>query len=362
MAKFTIVNLKSHEEQEYFMPQDTIVFGRTNTCDIELPSKAVSRKHAEIVRENQDYFLSDLESGNGTFLNSQKIRPLEKNLLRSGDMIRIEDYEIRFQLTEDHLDRPVEEDTDTDILEIKLIKKMLKALDTDDTPSVEVLNSSAAGKRLAIGEGPEELVIGRDPLAQLSIDEAVLSRQHAKLLKKWGGVVIQDCKSKNGTFVNNDRIEEKLLRDGDKIMLGTVKLLYRNPKDVNLEIISQEISRKKKEAAMREAELLAAKQLEQEERDAAAAEEVRVRKEAEAQEVNAALEAEKADAEAESQAAMTEAEQAHAAPEMPPPSPQTAAAAAAGKKPGFSFMEKIFIALGIIVGLAAIGALASLFM
>ncbi len=354
MAKLTIVNLKTREEQEYFMPQDNILFGRTNTCDIELPTKSVSRKHAEIVRENQDYFISDLESGNGTFLNDKMVRPLEKNLLRSGDLIRIEDYEIRFQLTEDAFDKPIEEDTDTDILEIKLIKKMLKALDTDDTPSVEVLNSSAAGTKLPIGDAQEEWLIGRDAQCQLPIDEPVLSRQHAKLVKKWGGVVIQDLNSKNGTFVNNDRIEEKLLRDGDKIMLGTVKLLYRNPKDVNLEIISQEISRKKKEAAMREAELLAAKQAEEEAKAQEVAAEERQRKEAEAQEVQKALEAERAQ------------EEVPPAPGHPAPGRGTqvpvVSPAAAGKKPGFSLMEKALIGVGILVGLAAVGALVSLFL
>lgn len=244
MPKFIIQNLKTQEEQEYNLPQDTIVFGRTNTCDIELPIKSISRRHAEIVREAQDYFLSDLKSGNGTFLNNQKLRPLEKNLLRSGDVIRIEDYEIRFLLAEDSPEHPVEEDTDTDILEIKLIKKMMKTLDTDETPSIEVLNGVAAGKKLLIPDSKQEVVIGRDSNADLIIDENVISRLHAKLERKWGGIVIVDLQSKNGTFVNNDRVEEKLLRDGDKVMLGTVKILYRNPKDVNLEVISQEISKK----------------------------------------------------------------------------------------------------------------------
>lgn len=356
MAKLTIVNLKNREEQEYFMPQDTILFGRTNTCDIELPSKAISRRHAEIVREDQDYFISDLDSGNGTFLNEKKIRAKEKNLLRSGDVIRIEDYEIRFQLTEDNLDRPVEEDTDTDILEIKLIKKMLKALDTDDTPSLEVLNSSAAGKKLALAEALDEFIVGRDVNAHLSIDEPVLSRQHAKLSRKWGGIVIADNHSKNGTFVNNEKIDEKLLRDGDKIMLGTVKLLYRNPKDVNLEVISQEISRKKREAAMREAEMLAMKQMEEEKKAADEAERERLKQEAQAQEVAQALEAEKP---------AENLPQESPQPAAPAQAPQPAAAQAAllpGKKPGFSMMEKLLIAAGALVGLVAIGGLVALFL
>lgn len=358
MPKLIVHNLKTQEEQEYTLPQDTIVFGRTNTCDVELPIKSISRRHAEIVREAQDYFLSDLKSGNGTFLNNQKVRPLEKNLLRSGDVIRIEDYEIRFLLAEDGPEHTVEEDTDTDILEIKLIKKMLKTLDADDTPSVEVLNGVAVGKKLLIPDSKQEVVIGRDGAADLTIDENVISRLHAKLERKWGGIVIVDLQSKNGTFVNNDRVEEKLLRDGDKVMLGTVKLLYRNPKDVNLEVISQEISKKKKEAAMREAERLAQKQLEEERAVQRQEEEEKARREAEAKAVQETLEKEKAEEEKLA---------AEAAPppatETPPPAaapPAPAAPAAVPAKPGFSTAEKLMIAAGIAVGIAAIAGLAML--
>lgn len=368
MPKLIIQNSKTQEEQEYTLPQDSIVFGRTNTCDIELPIKSISRRHAEIVREESDYFLSDLKSGNGTFLNNQKIKPLEKNLLRSGDLIRIEDYEIRFLLTEDSMDHPVEEDTDTDILEIKLIKKMMRALDTDETPSLEVLNGVAAGKKLSLPEDKQEFIIGREGVADLTIDENVISRQHVKLERKWGGIVIVDLQSKNGTFVNNDRVEEKLLRDGDKVMLGTVKLLYRNPKDVNLDMISQEISKKKREAAMREAELLAQKQLEEERAAKKREDEERARQEAEAKAVQAALEKEKIEAE---EAAPPPPQEAPPAPEAPAPeaaqAPATAAAPAkpeaapAPAKPGFSTMEKVMIAAGIVVGILAIVGIVMLF-
>ncbi|MCE9624519.1 MAG: FHA domain-containing protein [Deltaproteobacteria bacterium] len=354
MPKFIIQNLKSQEEQEYSLHQDNIVFGRINTCDIELPVKSVSRRHAEIVREAQDYFLSDLKSGNGTFLNNQKIRPMEKNLLRSGDLIRIEDYEIRFILAEDNAEHPIEEDTDTDILEIKLIKKMLKTLDTDETPNIEVLNGVAAGKKLLIPDTKQEVVIGRDSNADLIIDENVISRLHVKMERKWGGIVIVDLQSKNGTFVNNDRVEEKLLRDGDKIMLGTVKLLYRNPKDVNLDVISQEISKKKKEAAMREAERLAQKQAEEERIERERVEKEEARKEAEEKAVQEALEKERAEEEIQN-AVEASPPPSPEAPPAPPSAPTQSSATPA--KPGFSTAEKLMIVGGILVGIAAIAGL-----
>jgi len=353
MPKFIVQNLKTQEEQEYELNQDNILFGRTNTCDVELPLKSISRRHAEITQDAQDFFISDLESGNGTFLNDKKLRPHEKNLLRSGDMIRIEDYEIRFLLEEDG-SMEFEEDTDTDILEIRLIKKMMKALDRDEQPSLEVLNGSLAGTRTPLPENKPEFIIGRGESCDLTISENVLSRSHAKFEPKWGGIVVNDLGSKNGTFVNNEPIQEKLLRDGDRVMLGTIKILYRNPKEVKAQIAHQEISRKKKEAALEEAEALARKQLEEEKKDQEAAAEEQAKKEAEAKEVEETL-----DKEPEERPDEEKEGAAPSAPAETPPSP-SAPTPASIEKTQFSTLEKVFIVLGILVGLVAIVGLISL--
>ncbi len=265
MPKLTVNNIKSEQQQVYKLPQDNITIGRVNTCDIELPIKSISRRHAEIVKDGESYYLIDLKSGNGTLLQGKKIKSKEKYLLRSNDKIRIEDYEIIFQYLDENIDKPVDENTDTDIIEIKMIKKVLKALDNESLPSIEVLNSAHAGKKISIADNMESIIVGREQECDFFLDDATVSRQHAKLEKKWGGMVLLDLSSKNGTYVNHEKIKEKVIRDGDKLMFGTVKCLYRNPKDINLDAISKEISRKKREAAIKEAELMEPKPVSQEE-------------------------------------------------------------------------------------------------
>ncbi|MBF0493139.1 MAG: FHA domain-containing protein [Deltaproteobacteria bacterium] len=256
MPRLTLKNLKNSEEQIFNLPQDTITLGRTSDCDVELADKSISRKHAQIMQEGEDYYLVDLKSGNGTYLNGKKIRPVEKQLLRPGDLIKIENFEVKFGVLDELLRKAVEEDTDTDIVEVKMIRKILGALSKDGFPSLEILNGSAEGKKIEFRTEIKELNIGRDPECNLPIEDSVISRVHAKLIRKLGGIVLVDLESRNGTFVNNEKIHEKLLRDGDKIMLGTIKLLYRNSQDVNIDVISEEISRKKREAALREAEMM----------------------------------------------------------------------------------------------------------
>lgn len=56
--------------------------------DVVLDDSSVSRMHARISREGQDYYLEDLNSTNGTFKNGLRLQPYEKRKLESGDELK----------------------------------------------------------------------------------------------------------------------------------------------------------------------------------------------------------------------------------------------------------------------------------
>lgn len=70
------------------------VLGRSPTCDIVIPEERVSRQHATILRENNDWTVFDMGSANGTFLND---RPIVKSVLHTGDVISVGEVEIAFE-------------------------------------------------------------------------------------------------------------------------------------------------------------------------------------------------------------------------------------------------------------------------
>ncbi len=356
MPRLVVKNKNTQEEQIYNLPQDLITVGRSNACDIEIADKAVSRKHFEIVNEGGDYFLIDLKSGNGTSLNGKKIRPIEKHLLRPSDLVGVEQYEIAFTLLEDVLSKPIEEDTDTDIIEVKMIKKVLQALGKDSAPSLEVLNGVAEGKKIYFTEDLQEVDIGRDPNSVLCIDETVISRHHARLVRKWGGIVLLDFESRNGCYVNNEKVTEKQLRDGDKVLLGTVKLIYRNPQDINIEAIGQEISRKKKEAALREAEMMEIARKRNEEEQKAFEEKAKEMSEPEP----AAESFQSEPLPAENPPPEENTDPVEPSPSLPEQSVNNPSMAAVAE--GLSSTEKILIGVGGVVLLLALVAIISLLM
>ncbi len=62
--------------------------------------------------------------------------------------------------------------------------------------------------------------LGRAESSTIAIRDAKVSRQHAQVQQQGKEYVIVDLNSSNGTFVNNERIEEHVLAEGDEIRIG----------------------------------------------------------------------------------------------------------------------------------------------
>jgi pSer/pThr/pTyr-binding forkhead associated (FHA) protein len=70
------------------------------------------------------------------------------------------------------------------------------------------------------------MTIGRNPDAEIFLDDVTVSRNHAMLVRRPDGIYIDDLGSLNGTYVNKRRIESHRLVDGDELQVGKYKLTY----------------------------------------------------------------------------------------------------------------------------------------
>ncbi len=82
------------EGKIHSLERDTMVMGRHPDCDIVLEVGAVSREHARVVKVDDKFFLEDLKSRNGTFLNNEQLEGRRK--LNEKDQIRICDVILAF--------------------------------------------------------------------------------------------------------------------------------------------------------------------------------------------------------------------------------------------------------------------------
>lgn len=71
----------------------SVVIGRSRQCDLRLAHSDASRRHAEIYKTSDGYFLRDLGSTNGTYVNGSAIR---EHQLEPGDRIEVSGCEITF--------------------------------------------------------------------------------------------------------------------------------------------------------------------------------------------------------------------------------------------------------------------------
>jgi len=70
------------------------------------------------------------------------------------------------------------------------------------------------------------VLIGRSSEAELRVNDADTSRRHAKIVCRGGRFVLHDLASTNGTFVNGNRIEERVLEPGDRIEIGENQIAF----------------------------------------------------------------------------------------------------------------------------------------
>jgi pSer/pThr/pTyr-binding forkhead associated (FHA) protein len=79
-----------------------------------------------------------------------------------------------------------------------------------------------------IGVPAGETLFGRDDDAAIWIDDAGVSRRHARIVVDGGRATLEDLGSKNGTFVNGTRVARPVrLTDGDRIQVGRATLVFR---------------------------------------------------------------------------------------------------------------------------------------
>jgi hypothetical protein len=86
-----------------------------------------------------------------------------------------------------------------------------------------------AGRELVALEA-DRLTLGTDPDNDLALPaDPTLSRLHAALERYGAGWCVRDLDSRNGTFVNGQRVwRERPLRPGDELRVGATRLVYRS--------------------------------------------------------------------------------------------------------------------------------------
>jgi pSer/pThr/pTyr-binding forkhead associated (FHA) protein len=72
----------------------------------------------------------------------------------------------------------------------------------------------------------DRVEIGRNPECTVCLDDVTVSRRHAELRLGSDGYLVTDMGSLNGTYVNQERVEEILLQNGDELQVGKYRMVF----------------------------------------------------------------------------------------------------------------------------------------
>ncbi len=92
MAKL-ILSLDNAFLNEYPLDKTRVTIGRRPTNDIHIDNLAVSGEHAAISKVDNDYYVEDLASTNGTLVNDQLVK---KHFLQHGDIVEFGKYQLKY--------------------------------------------------------------------------------------------------------------------------------------------------------------------------------------------------------------------------------------------------------------------------
>ena len=92
--RWMLVGLDANVTDTYIVGDGIVTIGSSPDSDIHIQSKFISRHHAQLIQTHNGCVLGDLNSTNGTFINSRRIN---KRILRTGDLVTIGKHRFRYE-------------------------------------------------------------------------------------------------------------------------------------------------------------------------------------------------------------------------------------------------------------------------
>ena len=81
---------------DFELGQDTCILGKNPRLKLYINRETISQFHAKFDYGEKNYYIEDMNSTNGTFVNDQMLNYKEKRILSPGDVLRFADVKYRF--------------------------------------------------------------------------------------------------------------------------------------------------------------------------------------------------------------------------------------------------------------------------
>jgi transcriptional regulator with GAF, ATPase, and Fis domain len=136
-----LIDITIPGQQKSYSLKDITVIGRASTTDIKLDDPKVSRHHARICKSDTGYFIEDLGSLNGVFIDNELI--ISSRSLSNGNKVCIGSYTLIFKDTEPHNTTSTAENNVSEFTQIiRATRDQLKSGKAEETIFREAVNNA----------------------------------------------------------------------------------------------------------------------------------------------------------------------------------------------------------------------------
>ncbi|OUS00239.1 hypothetical protein A9Q81_10740 [Gammaproteobacteria bacterium 42_54_T18] len=199
------LEFKDRRQPGVWLVESVFTIGSGTRNHLVIDDDSVEEAHAEVRLVDGQLYLKDLGSFKGTFVEGQKV--VDNFQLRSGDIISIGRVELEIS---DPKTRPATQG----------------AAKAKSDWSLTAIGGDMQGRTIMIHGS---MTFGRSSNCDIIIEGEYMSRRHAELSLKGGGLRIVDLGSSNGTCVNGKKVNEHQLKPGDKISFDKEVFLVAGP-------------------------------------------------------------------------------------------------------------------------------------
>lgn len=268
---FRLKNVNTNEL--HIIDQPSMLIGRSDQCDVFVDSDLLSRHHAALLLiESDTVLLKDLDSTNGSFVNSMRItRPYR---LTHGDVLTIGDAKFVFidpeldDSDEEHgnrlaaapeLDIGIDPTCNRTMIQSSLFHSLglnpdehnlddasveegsprsiftdpviFGGFDTNTVPAIFVVKTGrkkdAIIKLTLPAFSAREWSVGRSQLCDVVLEDPTVSSKHAIIRCEQGIWHIFDNGSTNGVKLNGSKVSNIRFQHDDVLSIGSIKLLFK---------------------------------------------------------------------------------------------------------------------------------------
>ncbi|MFG2042387.1 ATP-binding cassette domain-containing protein [Dactylosporangium sp. NPDC048998] len=194
--ELTVLEVTSGDQKAVVRPDDTVTIGRDAANDLVVEGDLISRRHAEVIWNDDGWFLRDLASRNGTFVAGEKAAFIAATDGGEVHLGSADGPPVRFKVV-----------TITESVPVQ--------------PSPPQLREATQHE---FGAG--SIRIGRGAGNDIVLSDLRSSRNHAELRRTPTGFEVVDLGSRNGTFHNGRQITRQDVSPGDLISIGRHEFIF----------------------------------------------------------------------------------------------------------------------------------------